>query len=251
MPLRSFGVASVLCSLVVIGAPAQAPVPLDNPASGLRTWEVGDGTRPLVLLHGYASAPQQWLQFVASIEPGARRRLVFPEGPDIRPDGRGRGWWPLDLSSHVDATGLPDLSRTRPPGLAIASTRVRALLDEVTTRVGGTPSDLILGGFSQGGMVSAEIAFRTDTPLEALILLSPTVVDEASWRDGIPLRRGLPVFLAHGRQDDILPFAASARLAETLRTAGLKVTWVPFDGSHEMPAAVITALNAFLATLDR
>ena len=79
-------------------------------------------------------------------------------------------------------------------------------------------------------MVSAEIAFRSDTPLKALILLSPTVIDEPSWRDGIPLRRGLPVFIAHGRQDEVLPFSTSARLAETLRTAGLKVTWVPFDG---------------------
>lgn len=248
---RTFGVASLLCSLVVIGAPAQAPVPLDNPASGLRTWEVGGGTRPLVLLHGYASAPQEWLQFVTTLQPGVSRRLVFPEGPDIRPDGRGRGWWTLDLASHLDGTGLPDLSKSRPPGLGIASTRVRTLLDEVITRLGGSRADLILGGFSQGGMVSAEIAFRTDTPLKALVLLSPTVIDEASWRDGIPLRRGLPVFLSHGRQDDILPFASSARLAETLRTAGLKVTWVPFDGSHDMPASVITALKEFLATVDR
>jgi phospholipase/carboxylesterase len=245
------GIALFLCLLVAIAAPAQAPVPLDNPASGLRTWEVGDGTKPMVLLHGYASAPQEWLQFVATLKPGVPRRLIFPEGPDVRPDGRGRGWWPLELASHRDATGLPDLSRTRPPGLALASTRVRTLLDEVTTRLGSERKDLVLGGFSQGGIVAAEIAFRTDTPLKALVLLSPTVIDEPSWRDGIPQRRGLPVFLAHGRQDEILPFAASARLAETLRTAGLAVTWVPFDGGHDMPAPVIAALNEFLATVDR
>ena len=104
---------------------------------------------------------------------------------------------------------------------------------------GSRPGDVLLGGFSQGGMVSAEIAFRSDTPLKALILLSPTVVDEPSWRDGIPLRRGLPVFIAHGRQDEVLPFSASARLAETLRTAGLSVTWVPFDGGHDIPRPVV------------
>ena len=109
----------------------------------------------------------------------------------------------------------------------------------------------MLGGFSQGAMVSAEIAFRSDTPLKALILLSPTVVDEPSWRDGIPLRRGLPVFIAHGRQDEVLPFSASARLAETLRTAGLNVTWVPFDGAHDIPRPVVDALNEFLASVAR
>ena len=111
---------------------------------------------------------------------------------------------------------------------------METLLEEITTRAGSRPGDVLLGGFSQGAMVSAEIAFRSDTPLKALILLSPTVVDEPSWRDGIPLRRGLPVFIAHGRQDEVLPFSASARLAETLRTAGLNVTWVPFDGEHDI-----------------
>jgi phospholipase/carboxylesterase len=249
--MRTFGIASLVCVLTaLVLAPAQV-VPLDNPGARLRTWEVGEGTRPLVLLHGYASAPQEWLQFVGTLQPGATRRFVFPEGPDVRPDGRGRGWWRLDLSSHLDATGLPDLSRTRPPGLALASSRVRTLLDEVLTRLGAPRQELILGGFSQGGMVSAEIAFRSGTPLKALVLLSPTVIDEASWRAGLRYRRGLPVFLSHGRQDDVLAFASSARLAETLRTAGLKVTWVPFDGGHDMPRPVIDALNTFLARVDQ
>ena len=117
------------------------------------------------------------------------------------------------------------------------------MLEEITARDGSRPGTCFSGGFSQGGMVSAEIAFRSDTPLKALILLSPTVIDEPSWRDGIPLRRGLPVFIAHGRQDEVLPFSASARLAETLRTAGLNVTWVPFDGAHDIPRPVVDALN--------
>jgi phospholipase/carboxylesterase len=59
------------------------------------------------------------------------------------------------------------------------------------------------------------------------------------------------VFIAHGRQDEVLPFSSSARLAETLRTAGLDVTWVPFDGAHEIPRPVADALGEFLTHLDR
>jgi phospholipase/carboxylesterase len=60
-------------------------------------------------------------------------------------------------------------------------------------------------------------------------------------------RRGLRVFISHGRRDTILPFDASQRLQQAMREAGLRVTWFPFDGGHDMPAEVVTALNAFLA----
>lgn len=214
----------------------------------VRTREVGDGGRAFVLLHGFSSSPDEWMPFTATIRLPAGRRFVFPEGPWMGVNGRGRAWWDLDLASHVASDGLPDLSRTRPTGLAEAATYVRALLDDVDRRDDALPGEVILGGFSQGGMVGAEIAFRSDQPMQALVLLSPTIVDEASWVSGMQARAGLPVFLSHGRQDPILPFAASARLAKHLSAAGLAVTWVPFEGGHDIPAEVVTALNAFLAT---
>ena len=73
-------------------------------------------------------------------------------------------------------------------------------------------------------------------------------MDEPAGR-GHARRKGLPVFIAHGRQDQALPFAVAARLERRLREAGLVVTWVPFDGGHEMPAEVVTALNGFLGRL--
>ena len=121
---------------------------------------------------------------------------------------------------------------------------MRTLLAEVNTRLGSAQTDLILGGFSQGGMVSAEVAFRSDTSLRALVLLSPTIVDEASWRQGLAARRGLPVLLAHGRLDAVLAFAPRRCGRDLMREAGLDVTWVPFDGGHEMPPSVVEALNA-------
>ena len=96
-------------------------------------------------------------------------------------------------------------------------------------------------------MVASEVAFRSDTPLAGLVLLSGTVVDEASWRAGYARRRGLPVFVAHGRRDGVLPFASSDRMRQDLHAAGLDVTWYPFDGSHAIPADVVTALNRFLS----
>ena len=105
----------------------------------------------------------------------------------------------------------------------------------------------MIGGYSQGAMISANVAFTTDEPLASLILFSPSFVNEAGWRAGMPARKGLRVFVSHGRRDDILPFDGSERLAQAMRDAGLRVTWVPFDGGHEIPIEVVTALNRFLA----
>lgn len=236
--------------LATLLAASSAPRYVDHPGSGVRTLDVGDGRRALVLLHGYSSAPGEWLPFTTTMQPGDERRFVFPEGVITGAGGHGRAWWRLDLFSHLDGSGLPDLTRTRPAGLAAASRRVQTLLREVAGRLGSPPDDTVLGGFSQGAMVSAEVAFRSDTPLRALILLSPTVIDEASWRSGLAARRRLPVFVAHGRQDRVLGFAHTERFVSTLRQAGLAVMWVPFDGVHDMPPEVVTALNQFLRRVD-
>lgn len=236
--------------------PASATL-VRNPSSHLDTWEVGTGLLPLILLHGYGAEPREWLPFSHTILIDAeRRRFVFPQAPEetVPPDAPlgKRAWWRLDLASYRDSAGatLPDMRGARPTGLAKAAERIRLLIGDLHHREPFDDSRVMLGGFSQGGMVAAEVAFRTEQKLEALILLSPTFVDEQRWIEGMPRRKGLPVFISHGRRDDVLPFAASERLARAMRDAGMKVTWVPFDGIHETPAYVVTELNKFLASVE-
>ncbi len=99
-------------------------------------------------------------------------------------------------------------------------------------------------------MVASEVAFRSKVPLSALILLSATLVDEPSWVNGFPERQNLRVFLAHGRADTVLPFEVAERFRQKLQAAGITVTWVPFDGGHEIPAVVVVALNEFIDRLQ-
>jgi len=62
-------------------------------------------------------------------------------------------------------------------------------------------------------------------------------------------RKGLPVFIPHGRNNAILPFELAERLKADMTAAGLAVTFVPFDGSHEISTQVVIALNDFLAKI--
>lgn len=200
----------------------------------------GKGPPTVVLLHGYGATAEDWEPFLQTITFPPDARLIFPKGPSIGGLSRGRGWWNLDLRTAVGhLPDGPDLSKQKPAGIITAARLVRNLIADVE-------GPIILGGFSQGAMLSAEIAFHTDQPLAALILLSGTTVDEAAWVRQLSRRRSLPVFMAHGRYDGTLSFQNSDRFRAKLQAAGLNVTWLPFDGGHEIPEAVVVALNAFL-----
>ena len=200
----------------------------------------GSGPPTVVLLHGYGSRAEDWLQFEERWAFPFNTRRIYLQAPLRGPWSGQRGWWWLHLYSYVSPeTQLPDLSRTSPGGIKVASRLVR-------NAIRGEKQPLILGGFSQGAMTSAEIAFQTDQDLAGLILLSGTTVNEEAWAEHFAGRRRLPILIAHGRQDGVLPFAIMDRFQQRLKTFGLDVTWVPFDGYHEVPLAVVEEVNAFV-----
>jgi phospholipase/carboxylesterase len=228
--------------LLLLGARPEKP--------RLTTLVHGDrGPTTVVLLHGYGSSADKWMPFTQTLRIPGGGRFYFPQGPEntVPPDGPvdGRAWWRLNLGAFVrPGQPLPDLSQSAPPGIKSASTLVVDLLRYVDQTSHGR---VVLGGFSQGAMLASEVAFMTDATVHALVLLSVTPVNEAAWQRGFARRRGLPVFMAHGRTDNVLSFALAERLRDQLRTAGLSVVWIPFADGHEIPAEVVTALNTFLA----
>jgi len=211
----------------------------------------GPGPPTIVLLHGYGSSEKDWVPFAKSIQLPGGSRFLFPRGLEIakRTDGApaGRAWWHMDLADNLRDHGLgADLSAEKPAGIEHAAQAVRAFLARRGNRASGP---FILGGFSQGAMVAAQVAFQSDEPLRALVLLSGNLVDESSWKANFAARKGLHVFIAHGREDPTLSFVVADRMHREMVAAGIEVTWFPFEGGHEIPAAVIAALNKFLSDL--
>lgn len=200
----------------------------------------GDGPPTVVLLHGYGSRAEDWLQFNDHFAFPANTRVVLPQAPLRGPHTGQRGWWWLNIDGNVPSgQRFPDFSAKDPGGIAVAAKLVR---DRLALEKG----PIILGGFSQGAMTSAEVAFNTDQDLAGLILLGGTTVHEEKWAEHFAGRRHLPIFIAHGRQDDVLSFGQMERFQARLQALGLNVTWMPFDGGHEIPAAVILGMNAFV-----
>ncbi len=104
--------------------------------------------------------------------------------------------------------------------------------------------DIVLGGFSQGAMMSSNFLEKDVELLSAIILLAPS----GRLRDDISgkAKDKPPVFLAHGRSDRVLPFQGSEQLHEKLVKHEYPVEWVPFDDGHTIPREVLARVDEFL-----
>jgi len=199
----------------------------------------GPGPAVVVLLHGYGSRPEDLAAFAERTDLPAGTRVLLPRAPTPThpphgPEG-GAMWWSFPHDFH-------DLRGQHLPGVEQARAYVSAFLDRETR-----PGDrVVLGGFSQGAMLALDVAAHDPRPLAGLILLSGSLMDEAELVPHLPSRRGLPVRLAHGRSDDILPFARAEDLRSALETAGLDVRFEPFDGGHEVTRPVSASTAAFV-----
>ncbi len=211
----------------------------------------GTGAPRIVLLHGFMGTSDDLAPFARSL--GVPGRFVFPEGlVDLAPSGlRGRAWWPVDVDTRTAsvAGGPRDLSDFVPEGLDAARAHLDTLLDDLEHE--GPPGPLVLGGFSQGAMLSCDLALRTSRPLAGLVLFSGARIGAGAWRSLYASRRGLRVFVSHGRSDDDLSFAAAESFQRELSDAGWEVTWCPFEGGHEIPLVAWRSFKRWLTAVPR
>lgn len=211
----------------------------------------GGGTGPIVvLLHGFGAPGDDLVPLWRTLTAPRAARFVFPAAPiDLGPRYMGgRAWWPIDLEERMRRRAMGELPNIRevPEGLAPARTKVLAMLDEMTHTLQPEPGKLVLGGFSQGGMLALDVALHSPAALAGLVVLSGTHIAAGEWEPRLDARRGLPVFMSHGRVDELLPFGVAEGLRDTLSAHGLRVEWVPFQGGHGIPTVVADGVGAFL-----
>jgi phospholipase/carboxylesterase len=210
--------------------------------------EIGDalggrpGERAVVLLHGWG-APADDLVPLAQALARPKTRFFLPAGP-LPHAGGGRAWWHLDddRPAHAHADEPPT---TKPhPAVHAARAGIQSLLNDIRAR--HRPERLVLGGFSQGGMLSIHVAAAAAPAVDRVFVLSGALLADTLVALRVPGAPRPPVFVSHGRQDGMLRFAAGERLHEILSRHGFPVTWRPFDGDHEIPPAIVRELAAFL-----
>jgi phospholipase/carboxylesterase len=212
----------------------------------------GGGAGPLVvLLHGFGAPGDDLVALGEFLDAPAGTRFLFPEAPISIPMGFGdsRAWWMIDMAriqADRAAGKSRDMSNEIPRGLPEARERMTALLDDIHRKFGADPKQTLVGGFSQGAMLSCDGLLHSPHPFAGLIQLSGTLVAKQEWGPLLAKRKGLPLFQSHGTQDPILPYVMAERLRDEFLQAKLNVDWQPFRGGHEIPEPVLRRLGMFI-----
>lgn len=215
----------------------------------------------VVLCHGFGAAGDDLVpvaEHLLALRPGLgeRVRFAFPaaplELPEMMPWFEARAWWHIDVDRIQRALAAGDLSglrQERPDGLPSARRKLLRVVDEAARQAGLPLGRVVVGGFSQGAMLTTDLALRMEEAPAALAAFSGVLIQEDDWTRLAAGRRGLRVLQSHGRQDPVLPFIAGEWLRELLVSSGLDVQWLPFDGEHTIAPAGVQALGALLGSL--
>lgn len=220
----------------------------DNAAPCLECTELETAPAPnasVIVLHGLGADGFDLRPLAEALElpVGTAVRFVFPHAPylpvSINQGHVMRAWYDIrhpDLRLQEDEAGVRG-------SVAAVSRLIRRERER-----GVASAHIVLAGFSQGGVIALHAGLRHPEPLAGLVALStylpfPYSLDtEAS-----PANRHTPVFLAHGVNDPIVPYALGEAARQALEARGQPVDWHRYVMGHGVIADEIADLRPFLA----
>lgn len=196
----------------------------------------GEPQGALVLLHGRGADERDLLGFLDLLDPHGRLTGITPGGPLHLPPG-GRHWY------VVPRVGYPD-----PATFRESYALLEEFLDALPEALGVPWERIVLGGFSQGGVMSHALGLGPGRPVPAGIIgLSCFVPTVEGWAPDLASRAGLPVWLAHGRRDPVIPVEFGRAARDLLTEGGLDVTYDESDAAHHVDPRSLAELPAWVA----
>jgi len=239
--VRTFG--SLKCSVIQSDT-------LDETASGL-----------VILNHGFGASGDDLVDIGAMLMDdsetiAARFRFVFPEAPiDLAPMGMpgGRAWWPINMAKLAEINQTRDYSALTgicPPGMPEATSLLAAAVREMQSTFKVNASQTVLGGFSQGAMVSTHLALSATFNPALLALFSGTLLCQDEWNRLAISHPHCYVLQSHGIEDPVLPLATAKELAQLLTDAGFKLEFIEFHGGHTIPMNVLQRFSELLELIQ-
>ena len=225
------------CWRAIISSPLHYPTPLEattrEPACASVIW-----------LHGLGADGYDFLPLVDELQ-GAHlppTRFIFPHAPEqpVTLNGGHR------MPSWYDIIGLHDAAPEDEAGIRASMQYIETLIAHEIER-GIAPRHIVLAGFSQGGNVALNCALRYPQALAgALILSSYLGLKHQLPAQASAANRALPIFMAHGTQDDVIAFDFAASSRATLVALGYKVAWHSYPMAHTVCATEIAAIGQWL-----
>ena len=194
----------------------------------------------VVWLHGLGADGRDFEPVVPMLGLATPLRFVFPHAPKrpvtINGGAVMRAWY--DIDPRAPLSGTDDI-RT-------ASEQIDELVCAEAAR--GTPrSRIVLAGFSQGGVVALHLGLRSASRFAGILALSTYVHDAERLGEEISFASiDVPILMAHGQLDPMIPIARAVASREALSRLGCQVVWREYGMGHQVCPEEIADIGRWL-----
>ena len=198
----------------------------------------------IIWLHGLGADGHDFQPVVPELglPADAGVRFIFPHAP-VRPVTLNNG---MAMRAWYDIASLDVSAREDAEGIEASRSEVETLI--AAEREAGIPAGaIVLAGFSQGGAIALHAALRHPERLAGVmglstyLLLRDRLAGEVSGAN-----RDLPVFMAHGSLDPMLPQQLGEMSRDHLQAAGYTVAWHSYPMQHQVCLEEIRTIGAWL-----
>lgn len=201
----------------------------------------GPPARLLALLHGVGGNETNLLPLGEAFSDDAL--VVFPRGPLTLGPGQ-YGWFPVAFGPSGPTIDFDQARRS--------TALLQDFLRQLQATRGIAPADTVIAGFSQGGIMSANVALTAPDLVRGFAVLSGRILPEieplAGPTDALPK---LDALVVHGHHDDKLPVTWAERADAMLTRLGVPHRLALHDGGHELPEAAQQAFGQWFHTLPQ
>ena len=189
----------------------------------------------VVLLHGFGAS----MTDLASLAPAIHRSgyvYLFPNAPiamQVGPGMTGYAWTP---PGQTGADGTAER----------AEELLAGFFDEVAERHSIADGGIVMGGFSQGGMMTYRFGLTRPDKFAGLVILSGRVPSAERLSASLPDYRDQPIFVAHGTLDAMIGIADARSSREFLESEGYDPQYHEYEMAHEINQDVMSDLVPWL-----
>ena len=205
----------------------------------------GAATASVVWLHGLGADGHDFEPVVAQLGESLRQcvRFIFPHAPHrpvtINDNMVMRAWYDV---TEAELTRQPDEDGVR------ASEKILCDLVKSEIDAGIAPERIVLAGFSQGGAVALHTGLRYPQALAGIMALSTYLpMHQATSDEASEANRKVPIFMAHGSQDPLIPLSSSEASRAYMTSLGYVVECHTYPMAHAVCGEEIRDIEDWLS----
>ena len=200
----------------------------------------GNAAGTIIWMHGLGADATDFEPIVPMLGLSAALRFVFPNAP-VRPVTINNG---MEMRAWYDIDPRSPLSGAAEIGASAAE--IDRLVERERQR-GVPPERIVLAGFSQGGVIALHLGLRYPERLAGTMALSTYVHDHEHLAGEVSFASvDVPIFMAHGRNDPMIPITRAITTREALRALGYRIEWHEYPMGHQVSAQEIADISRWL-----